>query len=495
MKRLLPLIFFLVLLKASLFSQIAIQPVGILPGSIVDFSEGASQSVTSYCLDIFSKVPDDGTIKFFSGRIKLTFKDGQVRTLNIQDAIDEKIVQLINSRYSSMNITSLDKNLASLEFINGGIGVSELSQRELLDSEDLFYLLDKLERIRQQKMLSRSTLQVEYVWNTTNVPLVKKLGDRSISYSRISYNDDKYSRVHYFRLENGGSIRVIKDYDGRLVMTDTGFGAKDYLRIKNYLMATYQTDKIQMKIILSHLDKDHINGLETFIKSFDVNEIVIPGANPKAVNSLKKLMSMKSKLEGANYSLSELSGDNFLHFKKAGTDSYSLSPESNIEGTNLVRTRIYFGESTMSLFRHTDPLTPNEHSIVTHINFNNVSHLDLGDANTKVIRQLLKLDRHQLESTVMQWPHHYWIPNRSEQEILKEFLDKVGPQKIFVSHGRNEGSRYALEEFFDRYQKETGYKLEIVFLKDYDVNMKSENLRKKTKKSDDIEIITFYYSE
>lgn len=114
-------------------------------------------------------------------------------------------------------------------------------------------------------------------------------------------------------------------------------------------------------------------------------------------------------------------------------------------------------ECALRILRWKNAVTVNQHSLVTRFTHNGVTTMQLGDADERVIKELLDSEA-PLRSHVLVWPHHQWCPaDPNIQNLLMRFLRVVRPQVIVITQpksGVQNQSKPRLSALLQQYQQE-----------------------------------------
>jgi competence protein ComEC len=89
----------------------------------------------------------------------------------------------------------------------------------------------------------------------------------------------------------------------------------------------------------------------------------------------------------------------------------------------------------------------NNNSLVVRVSYGEASFLFAGDITTAAERELVNLAGSRLSSTVLIAPHH-----GSRSSSSPQFLEKVDPQMVVVSCGRNSRFNFPHPEILQRYK-------------------------------------------
>ncbi|WP_027399292.1 stalk domain-containing protein [Anaerovorax odorimutans] len=205
-------------------------------------------------------------------------------------------------------------------------------------------------------------------------------------------NADNIMYIHFIDVGQGDSIFI--DYNDFEILIDGGMknSSKKVIEyIKPYLDGDLDL------VLATHEHQDHIGGLIDVLKAYEVDEIIDNG-------------------------------------RTASTDIYkeyisAVNSEPNCNYLTVTDTAIDMGNRALFKILPMDNIydTPNENSIVSYIDYNNVKVLFMGDLETTVERD--NLDKF-FDVDVLKVGHH-----GSRTATSQEFLDIVKPEVSIISAG------------------------------------------------------------
>jgi len=189
-------------------------------------------------------------------------------------------------------------------------------------------------------------------------------------------------------------------------------------------------------VVLTHPQKDHLQGLISVVERYNINYFVIGVVSNKTegyqrlVEALKnKNIPVKNLYTGDKFSLGEVEFDVLWPEKKWVAEhlSPSLSDLSYLSNSNVL------GLSTDTEL--------NDFSYYLDLKYGTFSALFTGDGDIHIqpeIMQAVALP----QVTVLKYPHH-----GSKTAMLPEFLDKIRPALAVISVGRNSYGHPTREAF------------------------------------------------
>jgi len=177
--------------------------------------------------------------------------------------------------------------------------------------------------------------------------------------------------VHYLDIGRADCI-LIQEPKGRTVLIDAG-NESDSAYIQSYLF-NLGIRKIDI-LIATHPHEDHIGSMDDIVYTFEIGKIYAPKLTRKN-NSYSNLMESITK---KGYKIDYISAGN--HFRLGDANFQILSP-SKLKYNNL-----------------------NYNSLVTKLNFGDVSFLFMGDAEGKVVNEIMD-SGYPLKSDVIKIGHH-----------------------------------------------------------------------------------------
>ena len=254
-------------------------------------------------------------------------------------------------------------------------------------------------------------------------------------------------------------VYIISQPDGKLhvVFCDVGQGDSAYLKMPNgadVLIDGGPNDKVlsclgnQMPfydrtidiVILSHPQKDHLQGLISVLERYSVKYFVIgPIANDsEGYRRLVKLIGNK-KIPYRNL----YSGDFFM----VGKVKFKiLWPERKWVAERIQNSEFGFQEGKAVLGISTDE-DLNDFSQFIHLSYADFDALFTGDGDGRIQDDVMT-GTELPDVEVLKFPHH-----GSKTGILPEFLDKIKPEVAVISSGKNpwgHPTKEALKLLLDR---------------------------------------------
>ena len=233
-----------------------------------------------------------------------------------------------------------------------------------------------------------------------------------------------------------GSSALLEFPKGFVMLIDGGgFSDNAIFDVGAFIIAPYLWQK-KIKtvdtIILSHPESDHLNGLIYIAKHFNVKTIWTNGevANTYGYKQLAKIVAGK-KINMPTFR--DLSRKHDIN----GVGLEILYPECN-----------FLNKKKKEKWRNI-----NNNSLVVRVAYNAKSFLFPGDIMAKAEKELVAIAGKQLESTVLIAPHH-----GSKTSSTRLFLEKVKPEIVIISSGRNSRLKHPDPLVLKRYQK-LGYKI------------------------------------
>ncbi|MCA1073334.1 MBL fold metallo-hydrolase [Clostridium bowmanii] len=216
-------------------------------------------------------------------------------------------------------------------------------------------------------------------------------------------------KVHYIDVGQADSILVQQGTQNMLI--DAGNNADDKL-VVDYLNKQ-GVKKIDV-LIGTHTDEDHIGGLDTVIKTFDIGKIYMP----KAVSTTDTFKDVILAIKAKNMKIS---------VPKVG----EIFKIGNSECTIIAPNALTYGND-------------NNYSIITKLKFGNKSFIFMGDAEDISEGQILakQLD---ISADVIKIGHH-----GSDTSTTQEFLDAVNPKYAVISVGKGNSYGHPTQLVMDR---------------------------------------------
>jgi competence protein ComEC len=210
-------------------------------------------------------------------------------------------------------------------------------------------------------------------------------------------------RLHVAFLEVGqGDAILITLPDGRQMLVDGGPSATELNWRLGQVMPFW--DRTLEMVVNTHPDADHLGGLVSLLDRYRVEQTLV----------------------------SDVAGDSQLYREwEVELSEDQLIPTIGQAGTQLVLdghitlTVLNPGSATLGASE------PNNHSIVMHLQYGEISFLLSGDIEEPIERRLVQADV-PLTATVLKSPHH-----GSKTSSSDAFLEAVDPQIVVVSVGED----------------------------------------------------------
>ena len=234
--------------------------------------------------------------------------------------------------------------------------------------------------------------------------------------------------------------------DGKLhiVFCDVGQGDAAYIRTpsnKDMLIDGGPNDKVldclgrHMPfydrtidvVMLTHPQKDHLQGLISVMFRYDVKNFII-GAVGNETDGFKRLVEavkeknipVKNLYQGDSFSMEEVKFD--ILWPQREWLAKKLKSDQAIQLSNAR------GQAVLGLSTSEDL---NSFSYYLHLTYRDFDALFTGDGDSKIQSEILKTALLPVVE-ILKFPHH-----GSKTGILPEFLDKISPHEAVISVGKN----------------------------------------------------------
>jgi len=217
--------------------------------------------------------------------------------------------------------------------------------------------------------------------------------------------------VTFLDVGQGDSI-FIESPSGVQVLVDGGPSGPLVLRRLGRVMPFY--DRSIDMVVATHPDTDHIGGLVSVLKRYNIERILRPGVghSAPAVDSLL-LEIAKEKSAGATETLARRGQVYDLGLGEAGrVELHILYPDREVSNVET-----------------------NTASIVARLTYGDTSVMLTGDSPKAIEKYLVSLDAKGLQSDILKLGHH-----GSKTSSATSFLGFVQPQWAVVSAGK--GNKY-----------------------------------------------------
>ena len=230
------------------------------------------------------------------------------------------------------------------------------------------------------------------------------IGTVYIEDNSLNIIDEQKLYIFYFYVGQADCTLIVNN--GGTMLIDGGNEA-DSQNIIDYI-SNLGITKLDY-IIATHADSDHIGGLDKIIQAFDVTNIFMPNTD-KELNALTEIIEIAS-------------------------DRISVPSKNDI---------FYIGNSECTVVSIDDEtqenVTTNNSSIVIQLDYNEISCLFMGDAETEVENSIIWED-----IDVLKVAHH-----GSNDSTSSEFLDATKPEYSIISVGINNKFGHPSEETLER---------------------------------------------
>ena len=177
-------------------------------------------------------------------------------------------------------------------------------------------------------------------------------------------------------------------------------------------------DRTLELVINTHPDADHLGGLVSLLDRYTVEQALV--ADVEGGSQLYRAWS--AELAEAHLTAIPAQAGMPLNLGQ-GVLATIISPGPAVE--------------------HIDE--PNNHSIVLHLQFGQVSFLFTGDIEAPVEQKLVQIDA-PLQATILKSPHH-----GSKTSSTETFLNAVNPQLVVISVGQDNRFGHPSPEVMERY--------------------------------------------
>ncbi|MBZ9633100.1 ComEC/Rec2 family competence protein [Clostridium sp. FP1] len=212
-------------------------------------------------------------------------------------------------------------------------------------------------------------------------------------------------KVHYINVGQADSILIQQGSNSMLI--DAGNNSDDKL-VVDYLKKQ-GVEKIDV-LIGTHTDEDHIGGLDTVIKTFDIGKIYMP----KVTKTTDTYKDVVTAIKAKNMKVSA---------PKVG-ETFKIG---NSECTIIAPNAETYDNS-------------NNYSIVTKLKYGNNSFIFMGDAESISEGQILQKQL-DISADVIKIGHH-----GSKTSTGQKFLEKVNPKFAVISCGKGNSYGHPQQE-------------------------------------------------
>lgn len=224
-------------------------------------------------------------------------------------------------------------------------------------------------------------------------------------YANLNINREDLN-IFYLNVGQGDSTFIT--INGYNMLIDSGNDQDGYY-IAEFLKA--QNVKKIDYFILTHFDEDHIGGAYKILEELEIGVLYMPG-NSNKTQTYKKLIST--------------------------IDEKNINVDTTIKASN--DTEYSLGNAKWKVLNINDGNDLNDSSIVTEIDYGKTKYLFMGDATTKIEKQIEwnKVD-------ILKVAHH-----GSDSSTSQEFLDKISPKYAIISVGNTNAHDFPKAEIIER---------------------------------------------
>lgn len=205
-------------------------------------------------------------------------------------------------------------------------------------------------------------------------------------------------QITVLNTKKGASDAILIKIEDKYVIIDTGLS--DASKKLKKLIEGYGTDTIDY-VILSHLDKDHIGGVDKIIDKFNVNNII----QPNYMEDSKQYGQYIKAAQEKNISIENLTSNKQIEINGAKINIYP--PEKS--------------KYTKS----------NDYSLIVEIEYGNYNYLFAGDAEEQRLQEFLKTSDKQY--TFVKIPHHGRF-----NIMTPKFLESTSPEFAAITSSDKE---------------------------------------------------------
>lgn len=224
----------------------------------------------------------------------------------------------------------------------------------------------------------------------------------TVQLSEVTVTDSSFSgvKVHFIDVGQGDCICI--QTQGSTVLIDAGENGKGEQVVK--YLKKQGVDSIDLAIV-SHPHSDHIGGMDEVIEALPVKEILLQQLPEAITPTTTTYTSMLYAVAEKNVKLTSPKNGQVFNLGKLKLTVYTPQKEYN---------------------------SLNNMSIITRLEYRNVSYLFMGDAESEREQELLKYAGNKLESNVIKVGHH-----GSSSSSSSKLIHTVAPDYSVISCGKN----------------------------------------------------------
>lgn len=226
----------------------------------------------------------------------------------------------------------------------------------------------------------------------------------------VIFADENTLNVYF--IDVGQADSILLENKGHYMLIDAG-NNEDGPKLVNYF--NEQDIKEFNYVVGTHAHEDHIGGMDDIIKNFKINNFYMPDA----ITTTKTFEDVLDALEETNVIF----------------QTPKVNQTFNLQDTTITTLSVTADEKNL-----------NDASIVLKVKHGTNTFLFMGDASTKIEKNLLNKD---IKSDVLKVGHH-----GSRYSTSLEFLKKVSPEYAVISVGENNTYKHPHEEILKRLEEQ-----------------------------------------
>lgn len=226
----------------------------------------------------------------------------------------------------------------------------------------------------------------------------------------VIFADENTLNVYF--IDVGQADSILLENKGHYMLIDAG-NNEDGPKLVNYF--NEQDIKEFDYVVGTHAHEDHIGGMDDIIKNFKIDNFYMPDA----ITTTKTFEDVLDALEETNVIF----------------QTPKVNQTFNLQDTTIATLSVTADEKNL-----------NDTSIVLKVKHGTNTFLFMGDASTKIEKNLLNKD---IKSNVLKVGHH-----GSRYSTSLEFLKKVSPEYAVISVGENNTYKHPHEEILKRLEEQ-----------------------------------------
>lgn len=226
----------------------------------------------------------------------------------------------------------------------------------------------------------------------------------------VIFADENTLNVYF--IDVGQADSILLENKGHYMLIDAG-NNEDGPKLVNYF--NEQDIKEFDYVVGTHAHEDHIGGMDDIIKNFKIDNFYMPDA----ITTTKTFEDVLDALEETNVIF----------------QTPKVNQTFNLQDTTITTLSVTADEKNL-----------NDTSIVLKVKHGTNTFLFMGDASTKIEKNLLNKN---IKSDVLKVGHH-----GSRYSTSLEFLKKVSPEYAVISVGENNTYKHPHEEILKRLEEQ-----------------------------------------